>query len=73
MALIAALWTCETASGQEKGASRMRSTSSWSWKSPLDRRLTSRMATRPLQFTGMQERNSPKPELLQTCGRGILT
>ena len=24
------------------------------WKSPLDRRLTSRTATRPFQFTGME-------------------
>ena len=43
----------------------MRSTSSWSWKSPLDRRLKSRMATRPFQFTGMEERNTPKSELLR--------
>ena len=42
----------------------MRSTSSWSWKSPLDRLLRSRMATRPFQFTGMEERNTPKSELL---------
>ena len=42
----------------------MRSTSSWSWKSPLDRRLTSRMATRPFQFTGMEEKHTPKSELL---------
>ena len=26
------------------------------WKSPLDRRLRTRMATRPIQFTGMEER-----------------
>ena len=37
-----------------RGARGMRSTSSWSWKSPLDRRLRSRMATRPFQFTGME-------------------
>ena len=54
----------ETNSRQEKGARGMRSTSSWSWKSPLDRLLRSRMATRPFQFTGMEERNTPKSELL---------
>ena len=43
----------------------MRSTSSCSWKSPLDRRLRSRTATRPLQFTGMEERNTRKSELLR--------
>ena len=42
----------------------MRSTSSWSWKSPLVRLLWSRMATRPFQFTGMEERNTPNSELL---------
>ena len=35
------------------------------WKSPLDRRLRSRMATRPIQFTGMEERHTPKSELLR--------
>ena len=34
------------------------------WKSPLDRRLRTRMATRPIQFTGMEERHTPKSELL---------
>ncbi len=34
------------------------------WKSPLDRRLRSRVATRPIQFTGMEERHTPKSELL---------
>ena len=34
------------------------------WKSPLDRLLRSRMATRPFQFTGMGERHTPKSELL---------
>ena len=48
----------------------MRSTRSWSWKSPLDRRLRSRMATRPFQFMGMDERNTPKSELFR---RPILT
>ena len=43
----------------------MRSTRSWSWKSPLDCRLRSRMPTRPFQFTGMEERHTPKTELLQ--------
>ena len=43
----------------------MRSTSSWSWKSPLDRRPRSRMATRAFQFTGMEERNTPKSDLLR--------
>ena len=43
----------------------MRSTSSWSWKSPLDRRLRSRMATRSFQFTGMEERNTRKSEPLR--------
>ena len=43
----------------------MRSTSSWSWKSPFDHRLRSRMATRSFQFTGMEERNTPKSELLR--------
>ena len=63
--------------GQEKGARSkttqgegMRSSSSWNqasigWKSPLDRRLRSRMATRPFQFTGMEERHTPKSELLR--------
>ncbi len=35
------------------------------WKSPLDRRLRTRMATRPFQFTGMGERHTPKSERLQ--------
>ena len=35
------------------------------WKSPLDRLLRSRMATRPIQFTGMEERHTPKSELLR--------
>ena len=35
------------------------------WKSPLDRRLRSRVATRPIQFTGMEERHTPKSELLR--------
>ena len=34
------------------------------WKSRLDRLLRSRMATRPIQFTGMEERHTPKSELL---------
>ena len=34
------------------------------WKSPLDRRLRSRVATRPIQFTGVEERHTPKSELL---------
>ena len=34
------------------------------WKSPLHRRPRTRMATRPFQFTGMEERNTPKSELL---------
>ena len=38
------------------------------WKSPLDRRLGTRMATRPFQFTGMEERNTPKSELLHHLG-----
>ena len=66
--------------GQEKRARSkttqgegMRSTSTWiwasiTWKSPLDRRLRSRMATRPFQFTGMEERNTPKSELLRVAG-----
>ena len=36
------------------------------WKSSLDLRLRSRMATRPFQFTGMEERRTPKSELLHT-------
>ena len=36
------------------------------WKSPLHRRPRTRMATRPIQFTGMEERHTPKTELLQT-------
>ena len=36
-----------------------------SWKSPLDRRLRCRVATRPIQFTGMEERYTPKSELLR--------
>ena len=39
------------------------------WKSPLDRRLRTRMATRPIQFTGMEERHTPKCELLRTRPR----
>ena len=35
------------------------------WKSPLDRRMRSRMAPRPIQFTGMEERHTPKSELLR--------
>ena len=35
------------------------------WKSPLDRRPRSRVATRPFQFTGMEERHTPKSELLR--------
>ena len=35
------------------------------WKSPLDRLLRSRVATRPIQFTGMEERHAPKSELLR--------
>ena len=35
------------------------------WKSPLDRRLRSRVATRPIQFTGMEERYTLKSELLR--------
>ena len=35
------------------------------WKPPLDRRLRSRKPTRPLQFTDMEERSTPKSELLQ--------
>ena len=34
------------------------------WKSPLDRLLRTRMATRPIQFTGMEERHTPKSELV---------
>ena len=34
-------------------------------KSPLDRRLRSRVATRPFQFMGMEERHTPKSELLR--------
>ena len=66
----------ETNSGQEKGARSkttqgegIRSTSSWSWESPLDRRLRTRMATRPIQFTGTEERHTPKCELLRTRPR----
>ena len=36
------------------------------WKSPLDRRLMTRTATRPIQFTGTEERHTPKSELLRT-------
>ena len=35
-------------------------------KTPHDRRLRSRMATRPFQFTGMGERHTPKSELLSS-------
>ncbi len=38
---------------------------SMGWKSPLDCRLRSRMATRPFRFTGMEERHTPKSELLR--------
>ena len=35
------------------------------WKAPLDRRLRSRMATPPFQFTGMDQRNTPNSEQLR--------
>ena len=35
-------------------------------KSPLDCLLRSRMATRPFQFMGMEERHTPKSELLRS-------
>ena len=38
-------------------------------KSPLDLRLRSRMATRPFQFAGMEEKHTPKSELLHTPAR----
>ena len=34
------------------------------WKAPLNGRLRSRMATPQVQFTGMDERNTPKSEQL---------
>ena len=34
------------------------------WKSRLDRLLRSRMATRPFQFMGMEEKHTPKSEML---------
>ncbi len=37
---------------------------SMGWKSPLDRLLRSRMATRPFQFMGMEENHTPKSELI---------
>ena len=43
-----------------------------SWKSPLDRRLRSRVATRPIQSTGVEERHTPKSELLPKDRRPIL-
>ena len=36
------------------------------WKSPLNRRLRSRIATRLFRCTGMEETNTPKSELLLT-------
>ncbi len=42
------------------------------WKSSLDRRLSSRMATRPIQSTGVEERHTPKSELLPKDRRPIL-
>ena len=38
-------------------------------KSPLDRLLRTRMTTRPIQSTGMEERHTPKSELLRTRPR----
>ena len=66
----------ETNSGQEKGPGRrlrrrgdeveqLVDLASVGWKSPLDRRPRSRVATRPIQFTGMEERHTPKSELLR--------
>ena len=36
------------------------------WKSALDRRVRSRMATRPFQFAGKEKSNTLSTELLQT-------
>ena len=67
IALIAALWTCET--GQEKGqgdeVDQVVDLTPIVWKAPLDRRLRSRMATPPFQFTGMDQRNTPNSEQLR--------
>ena len=35
------------------------------WKSPLDRLLRTRKATRPIQFPDMEEGHTRKPELLR--------
>ena len=35
------------------------------WKAPLHGRVRSRTATPPVQFTGMDERNTPKSEQLR--------
>ena len=62
-------WPVEGGQVEDYARRGMRSSSSWiwasiGWKSPLDRRLRTRTATRPFQFTGMEERNTPKSELL---------
>jgi hypothetical protein len=41
------------------------------WKSPLDRRLRSRVATRPFQFTGIEERNTPNLNCCPTSGPAL--
>ena len=50
--------------GQGDEVDQLADLTSIGWKSPLDRRLRSRMATGPFQFTGMKERNTPESELL---------
>ena len=59
----------ETNSGQGEGGQgdavdQLVDLRSIGWKLPLDRRLRSRMTTRSFQFTGTEEKNTPKSELL---------
>ena len=58
--------------GREDEGDQLVDLASIGWKSPLDRLLRTRMATRPIQFTGMEERNTPKSELLPKDRRPIL-
>ena len=64
------LWLGE--GGREDEGDQLVDLASIGWKSPLDRLLRTRMATRPIQFTGMEERNTPKSELLPKDRRPIL-
>ena len=45
--------------GQGDAVDQLVDLRSIGWKLPLDRRLRSRMTTRPFQFTGMEEKIHP--------------